>query len=351
MQATTPRGFSADTEILTRRGWITFDQLTYLDEVATRSPDGRFEWEYPRSITWGPYSGEMIWFHGRSFDFLVSPDLRMPWLTDPRCQVLHSPAGDILSRPNKPRRARAAVSLVATSEWRVSDLSGKIFPGVRHSKMGPQPRDVSMSGDQFAAFMGMYIAEGCATKTPRDWLVAISQTPNGKGYDEYREVLTDIFGREPGKGNYGTTWVMHSRAMYDYLSPLGKAKVKWIPPDVLNLSRRQLGIFWDYYWLGDGSYAGNLRYQVGATASERMAGELQEIIQKLGWSASVRAEKTRPTALVKSSGIIYKLGVRTTVWPACSIDAVPYTGMVGRADVTSGVTYVRRNGQPVWAGS
>jgi hypothetical protein len=206
-----------------------------------------------------------------------------------------------------------------------------------------------MTGDHFAAFMGMYIAEGNATKTPRDWLVMISQTPGGKGYDEYREALTDIFGREPGKSNYGTTWVMHSRAMYDYLSPLGKARDKRIPQDVLGLSRRQLEIFWRYYFLGDGSYATGGQ-QVVATASKRMAGELQEIVQKLGWSAGARAEKTRANSLVKSAGIIYKLGVRKTACPAFSVDAVPYEGMIGHAAVPDGIVYVRRNGKPAWCG-
>jgi LAGLIDADG-like domain len=354
MQATTPRGFSADTEILTRRGWVTFDQLTYLDEVASRSPDGRFEWQHPERITWQRYSGEMIWFHGRKADLLVSPDLQMPWLTDSRCRVLHfSPAQEIMDRPTKPSRSNMAAFLIATSEWHAPDLTEKIFPGIRHSRKGPQPRDVSMTGDQFAAFMGMYIAEGSATRAYGgsggvDWLTAISQTPNGKGYEEYRAVLIDIFGTEPGKSNYGTVWVLHLRALYDYLSPLGQAKLKRIPPDVLNLSRRQLEIFWRYYFLGDGSYCRD--YQIVATASKQMAGELQEIIQKLGWSAGVREEKTRANALVKSSGIIYKLGARTTVRPSCNIDAIPYTGMVGNTDTGIGPVYVRRNGQPAWAG-
>lgn len=354
MQATTPRGFSADTEILTRAGWVTFDRLTCFDEVATRTPDGEFRWDYPERITWGRYDGEMVWFHGKKADLLVSPDLRMPWRADSRQEALNfSPAREIMSRPNKRNRSRDAAFLVATSEWRALDLPGKVFAGTRHSKMGPRPHDVSMTGDQFAAFMGMYIAEGSSTRGAGGrggdtYLVAISQTPNGKGYEEYRSALVDIFGGEPGKSSYGTVWVLYSRALHDYLSPLGKAKVKWIPPDVLDLSRRQLEIFWRYYYLGDGSYAYD--QQVAATASKRMAGELQEIIQKLGWSAAVRAEKTRPTALVKSSGLIYKLGVRKTVRPSCSIDAVPYSGMVGHADVTSGIIYVRHNGQPLWAG-
>jgi hypothetical protein len=81
-----------------------------------------------------------------------------------------------------------------------------------------------------------------------------------------------------------------------------------------------------------------------------MAGELQEIIQKLGWSAAVRKEITRPNALVKTANVVYKLGVRKTLRPAFGADSVPYAGMIGHAEVSSGIVYVRRNGQPAWCG-
>ena len=108
MQATAPRGFSADTEILTRSGWVTFDRLTYLDEIAARSPDGRFEWRPPERITWQRYDGEMIWFHGRATDILVTPDHRMPWMPDSRSDPRITTASEIFYRPTRPARARAA---------------------------------------------------------------------------------------------------------------------------------------------------------------------------------------------------------------------------------------------------
>jgi hypothetical protein len=211
-----------------------------------------------------------------------------------------------------------------------------------------------MTGDQYAAFMGMYIAEGNTTPTPNDWLVAISQTPGGKGWVEYRELLTEIFGREPGKSSYGTVWVLHSRALYDELAPLGKARVKYVPADVMGMSRRQLEIFWRYYFLGDGSTERHHGIcndqQVPATASIRLAGQLQEIVQKLGYCASVRTYKTGATGLVKSEGVIYKARIRMTRCPAFAVDTLSYSGMTGSALTLNGIVYVRRDGVPAWAG-
>jgi hypothetical protein len=298
---------------------------------------------------WQPFRGELVWFHGRAVDVLVTPNHRVLWKPDARNEERVSLAADILQRAAKISRRRGAGCIPAMSAWDAPDLTEMIFPGVRHSNMGPQPRSIRMTGDQFAAFMGMYMAEGSATAAKNDWLVAISQSPLGKGYDEYREVLTGIFGREPGKGNYGTTWVLHSHALYDYLSPLGKAVYKRLPREVLDLSSRQLEIFWRHYWLGDGSIATGGQ-EVAATATRRLADELQEVIQKIGWSASVREERVATTSLVKTKGIIYKLGVRKTISPAFSVDALPYASMIGGVSVPNGIVYVRRNGKPSWCG-
>jgi hypothetical protein len=359
MQATAPCGFSADTEILTRSGWVTFDRLTYLDEVAARSPDGEFLWEHPRSIAWGPYGGEMIWFHGRAIDLLVAPDHPVLWMTDARTHYpkLVTRAQDVLARSYRISRKRHSGFTLARSTWNAPDIEEVTFPGTRHTKMGPRPRDVRMTGDQFAAFMGMYAAEGSATRGGGgsggdDWLVSISQTPGGKGYKEYRELLADIFGKVPGASNYGTVWVLHSRALYDYLQPLGKARDKRLPAVVMEMSRRQLQIFWDYYFLGDGNceiHPGASTASVTATASKRLADQTQEIVQKLGMSAAVREYKTRPTSLVASAGIIYKVRVRATERPAFGVSAIPYSGAVGQMRVTNEAVYVRRSGKPVWA--
>lgn len=359
MQATTPRGFSADTEILTRRGWLGFDQVTYMDEVATRSPGGEFLWEHPGGIVrQEPYSGEMVRLHGRAIDLLITPNYPVLWMTDARVRYPKrtDAAGDILSRSGRISRNRHAGFTLARSTWDAADIDEVTFPGARHSNKGPRPRDVSMTGDQFAAFMGMYAAEGSATiggsSGGRDWLISIAQTPGGKGYEEYRALLAGIFGKVPGTSNYGTVWVLHSRALYDYLQPLGKARDKWLPPVVMDMSRRQLQIFWDYYFLGDGNYevhADASTAAVTATASKQLAGQVQEIVQKIGASAAVREYKTRSTSLVASAGVIYKVRVRATERPSFGASGVPYSGSVGRVCVANEAVYVRRFGKPAWA--
>ncbi len=345
-------GFSADTEILTRtQGWVTFDKVTLDDEVATRSPDGRFEWHHPDSVGVERYDGHMVWFHGRSIDLLVTPGTMLPYHAEARSPQRVGMASDLLVKAAARARVSAGAVLVATSSWDAPDLSQKVFPGIRWSARGPTPRDVRMTGDQFAAFMGMYIAEGCATLTPNDHRVDISQTTPGKGYEEYRVLLRDIFGHEPGRG--GNAWSLHLRALYEYMKPLGKAVDKWLPAEVMDLGKRQLEIFWRYYFLGDGSnesFPGRNDMQVAATASRQLAGQIQEIVQKRGFSGSMRKYALRPNELVKAEGFIFKVRVRKTSRPACPVSAISYRGVVAVAEVADRAVYVRRDGKPVWAG-
>lgn len=344
-------GFSADTEILTRtQGWITFERLTCLDEVATRSSGGRFEWRHPERVRFCDYDGGVVHFHGRSLDVLVGPGNVMLHKADARGPERYALACQLAQKAMHRSREEAGATLVATSAWAGAEMASRIFPGVRRNKKGPAPRDFAITGDQYAAFMGAYIAEGSVATGRHFHKVSIAQTQGGKGYEEYRALLKEICGREPGRG--GHQWQIYSRPLYEYLHPLGTARDKRLPPEVLELSRRQLEIFWHFYFLGDGSYEEHLtsRAQAVATASFAFAGQLQEIAQKIGSSASVRTYALRPNARVRATGAIHKLRLRATANPACAVRLVRYTGIIVTLSLPDGVVYVRRDGKPAWAG-
>lgn len=351
------QGYSADTEVLTRRGWLTFDQVSMDDEIATRSPEKRFEWQRARTVTWAPYSGSMIGLHSRSLDILVTPHLQVLWCPDGAAfnRERVGEAWRFTGRAERTPRKRAIGRIPMVSEWDAPDVDEKVFAGIKRAAHGPKPLTIRMTGDQFAAFMGMYAAEGCVVKAENSWGVDICQMAAGKGYEEYRALLTEIVGQEPGRA--GEQWRLYSRALYEYFAPFGKALDKWLPREVLDMSRRQLEIFWRYYFLGDGTYEKHVHKrtpdaQVVATASPQMAGQLQEVAQKIGYPCSVRKYKSRANALVRTEGTIYKLRVRTTIYPAFQVVAeAPYAGMVGCVRVANGIIYVRRDGKPAWCGA
>jgi LAGLIDADG-like domain len=154
-------------------------------------------------------------------------------------------------------------------------------------------REFVCSGNDVAAFMGMYLAEGCATNGDQ---VVIAQRPSSKGFTAHRDLFRRLFGRDVC--HTGDSFVIGHKRLHDYLWPLGKAYEKSIPNVVMSMSARQLRIFCHYYLLGDGAVekAGRKsnadRVRVWTT-SPRMADHLQEVAQKIGYSASLVMK--RPT--------------------------------------------------------
>jgi hypothetical protein len=61
-----------------------------------------------------------------------------------------------------------------------------------------------MTGDDFAAFMGMWLAEGSVTwhgnsGKPRRPTIYVTQARSSRGYMPYRDLLTRLLGREEVK--------------------------------------------------------------------------------------------------------------------------------------------------------
>jgi hypothetical protein len=381
-------GYSRDTEILTRNGWKFFFELADEDEVATRSEDGWFEWQRPTLYLDEPYAGPMVHFHGRSLDCLVTPDHRMlttvgpdGWSEANRVRdskghfAGHTDGKDgtqrewitsaqrLLERKQARKREgrrRGEDRLAANSAWRGRELRKVVFTTTGQSftwadtdepvstDYGPdirtdiRDRSIAMTGDQFAAFIGMYLSEGALVHDAAKfgYKFIICQTENGKGLDEYERMVTALFG--PLRlGTQG--WTVWRKALWRYVHQFGYAKDKFAPPEILDMSKRQLEIFWHYYWLGDGSeerHRDGTVQVIVATSSRQLADDFQEIVQKLGHSTSVRP----------SPDGCYRLRVRATAYPEYRADEVDYSGRVYCVTVPNGIVYVRRNGTPSWCG-
>ncbi len=70
--------YSEDTECLTDRGWLRYDEMLDDDQVATFNPQTReIEYHVPTHKYVAPYEGEMVHFKSRSVDVLVTPHHRM----------------------------------------------------------------------------------------------------------------------------------------------------------------------------------------------------------------------------------------------------------------------------------
>lgn len=336
------RCFSDDTEVLTREGWKLFRDVNVVtDEIATRNPlTHEFQWQKVTEKYQKAYNGEFYRIYGRSLDLLVSPNHRVLYRFYPyhggNSKEFVKSAKELYEMSPKTGKA-----IPATSVWGGREIMEFTFPVLNNRQ-----RVVTMSGDDFCAFMGMYLSEGCKTRHG----FIIYQLPKSKGYQEFRDLMVRIFGVEPPRDGHG--WCKTSKPMLRYLSQFGKSPKRFIPQGIMEASPRQLGIFLHYYMLGDGSYSSSLPEIV--TTSKRMADQLQEVIQKIGRSTSIGEGKSRQNRFgdkVSLSLPYYRIAIRNTQYQGFHVDKVWYRGTIHCVSAPNSFIYVRRNGKPAWSGN
>lgn len=336
--------YSADTEILTRRGWTTFDTLSAHDEVATRSEGGRFEWQNPTAIVWQPYQGDAVQFASVSADLLVTPEHRM--LHRARTGVRRARRHEErVTLAGRLAELRGAPQLVTTSRYEGGNNSDIHLVATRVPGKGQAPREFRASAQDFAAFMGMWLAEGHISRAGDEYRVVISQSANGKGLAQYRQLLIQLLGIEPAY--HRGAWIFRNKALFEYLSRLGgRAWEKTIPREVLDMPADCLELFWRFYWLGDGSIHGTSENIV--TTSRAVADGLVEVLQKTGRWGVIRVHKSVSPLSVHEA---YRVCAHARPVAQVVVSTVPYSGMVGCVSVPNGIVYVRRNGKPAWCGN
>ena len=69
--------YSEDTEILTEKGWKTFDKVTKDIKVAQWTTENTIQFVKPTEVVWQPYSGDMVSLESNNLSLLVTPNHRM----------------------------------------------------------------------------------------------------------------------------------------------------------------------------------------------------------------------------------------------------------------------------------
>lgn len=123
-------------------------------------------------------------------------------------------------------------------------------------------------------------------------------------------------------------------------------------------------IFWDYYLLGDGSISkAGRKAKAGReriwTSSRRLADQLQEIAQEMGYSAAVVMSQPKGDSVLHDGRVIreerkrtrYAVGLRQSRKALFRVERMPYCGPVYWVSVPNEVIYVRRNGKAAWCGN
>lgn len=278
--------YSSDTEFLTDKGWLLFDDIKADTKIATVNPKtNRIEYHNYIETFDGTFTGNMYHFTGTHTDILVTPNHKM-WVSD-------------IERNNKIShdwKFKDASCMHNTFEF-LNTISPKPTTSLPDTDFNNKKLDVDIFN--YMRLMGWYLSDGtCEFRDGRLKCVRISQS-------KPRSRLTQTFTKQINQGkikarkyvyparehqNYDENiWILPrkiSEAIYDDCGRYSSGKR--IPRWVFNLTKRKMLVLLKSLLQGDGTKRehDNDCYIYYST-SKQLASDVQELALLCGLETSL----------------------------------------------------------------
>ena len=305
--------FHPDTEVLTERGWIRVPDVTTDDLCATLDPE-------TRAMSFGPV--ERVWSYEYEGDLVVTSGRRnrVSFAVTPNHKLVASKQKSSLLAKVEASALQTTARIPQWAHWQGDDPGPRSF-----ASDGNNGRTVSFTSDEWASFLGWYLAEGCCDRSR--WAIVLSQKSE-PGRTEIAALLDDI------GVNYHTSdrcLSFNNKALATYLRDLGTSRVKHLPADVFGWDRVRLRLLIDTLVEGDGTW--NPRGTSGhfVTASKRLADDLCAIAMQAGYRATIFTGKPDTTGRSLAANESWHVSLSTVhrdTAMTLGTERVPYAGTV-----------------------
>ena len=351
--------YSEDTDILTEKGWMPIKDLVEKRlkiKVATLNPKThKVEYHYPLRYFKYYYSGKMFHHCGQQIDVLVTPNHLMYVRRATNYKKSHNEGFEFIEAQTMPKH----VEYNKDFPWEGEEKQFFILPGIRWKdslNRSYHKPEMKIPMDDWLRFFGAWLSEGGIHKS--HYKVYISQKKDSEKIRKIGEWIKKCGFN--GKYIKSTkTYEIYNKQLYSYLERFGKAKDKFIPQEIKNLSKRQLRILLSALILGDGTIDRNNYKEEGEkwkfyTSSRRLADDVQEIAIKAGYVANIYTNKDWGKSLGYKNKVGYVVNItkrRKTPQMRKEAKYVEYDGYVYCIEVPNHLIYVRRRGKPCWCGN
>jgi len=335
--------YDKETEVLTKDGWVLFKDVKYSDLIATMNPiSKKLEYQHPINII-KRYSKDICYIKAQKIDFAVTENHNMA-----------------LVRANNRRIGIDKIELI-----KVSDISNGQFTIINscvwegEEKLFFNIGERKLSMDMWLNFLGWFMSDGCLNDYRGHEVFSISQSFSN---NEQRDMIDDVLNSIGFKYNKnGSNYRIYDKEVYYELLKYGRYKKdRRVPDYIKNLSSRQIGIYLEAYWQGDGTLESNgvtKSYCIGV--NEKMADDVQELIIKNGGNGAKL--KKKPMGIHKYAGRIIDSKQETFIVSSHKntnqivtknqIKKERYDDFVYCVNVPNHIIMVRRNGRSSWCGN
>ena len=343
-----------DTDILAKTGWKKLKDVIIGEEVLTLNPVTK-QAEYKPVLKKQAYyyNGELLHFHGKYIDQLVTPDHKM-WAA--KRQVL------VEADANGPSTKQKGVRREKKDYWnfeltRADQIHGQwnhyLSRDIAWQGISPEKTTVIgkhiMPTDFWLRFLGAWMGDGSAYASSNgNYVVKLAVVSKETKRTFYRWILENL-GVKFQEGEHGFSF--NSKDIVDYLTPYKSAHNKHLPIEIKNLNVDSLKLVIDGMMHSDG----NIETSTYVSVSEQLVDDFQEICLKAGFNCT-KWSQTKP--IFKSPATtVYKARFSTAnatpskLIPSKNMSKVSYSGMVYDITVDNHIFYSRRNGRASWTGN
>lgn len=346
--------YDDQTEVLTDNGWKLFKDLSYDDSICTLRPlDHIIEFDKPEAIVCYSHHKKLVSIRNNTLDIAVTLDHNMYVCTQENARN-GSRRFDFM----KARDLQYQSVIKRTGAWIGIEQAYFSLPSVAlahyegRAVVLHETAEISIPMDDWLAFMGIWLSEGSASS---GYKVSISQKK-----PEKTKRIQELLDRLPFRFSEGRSeFYCFSKQLHSYLVSFGKAYQKSIPRFIKELSPRQIGIFLDWFALGDGTMMKN-GFRIFYTSSRKLADDIQELLLKVSRVGTVKTRERYgriwirdhfATATRPQYEVIERVRKLDSWLDKRDLRIVDYDGKVYCATVKNHIMYVRRNGKPYWCGN
>ena len=376
------------TEMLTIDGFKGMNEISINDKIATVNKKGILEYHNPIRMFRDKYIGDMVDIKSRSIDLFITPNHRVYFKKDYTSKKFKFDSAENLigkqirlkrnaSWEGKERRfiklpSPKPIFRKNTQRSKAYNLreSGKSYKDIskimnlqidtvrdyvyKRKKLGVKRIDTTnelgnIKVDTFLKFLGWWISEGSISMP--DYSISITQSET-RYYNEIKNMLDDL----GIKYNYNKgcmSFRFNSKQIYQYIKPLRGSHNKYIPKWVKNLSVRQINIFLDSLFKGDGSFKnGELRKYY--TVSKRLSDDVVELLLKTGRNSTINLSKrtlTPPSGIECYTECFVISICKSKLSRTNNIKKRKYDGEIWCVEVPNNTVFVKRNGKTCWCGN
>ena len=304
-----PYCYDVKTECFTRNGWRHYNEITMDDEVLSLNHETQ-EMEYSgiENIIVRDCDEPMISFS--------TPDLNLFVSSKHRCYTIGKFIPNLKYGERMRNRKRIYVENIRIAEniteassiprsgykWSGGNIVDYVeIPSVKIKHNGKTQKyhmtqGVKVDTISWLRFFGLWLADGCTTKSGSGYIVSIKQHNNNR--DKVIEILNALpfdYSEHQSIGENTANYNIYSKQLYSYLSQFGKSRDKFIPRWILDLPKDYLTIFWEAYTFGD-SHPNGQGIRISSMSKNLIIG-LQEVALKLGTICQIRTKETKTGTL------------------------------------------------------